>query len=260
MSNQKTDNNSTRKSLVLSDHQKVGKRFIPPLLQSGPFHEVKWVDCILPELVWLGLINERYDLAKGADMALSLARAAVKTKNLPSKIWFAPTSAYAAFTEEQKSEVIKILKLSNDLEPLKEALDPLAAFYPECPLNFLFEGKFPSRENSKGNLELFKVFLSTLFNRWEKPATLMQANAVYIAFVTNLLKVKKGLALANFPAVAAFPNTEESRQVAASVRATVNQFFGVHFCEKSSPWPAYFWNRGLNLESCDFQRVYEAYE
>jgi hypothetical protein len=256
----KNKGGGAQKSRVLSDHKKVGKRFVPPWLQAMSLHEIKWADCILPELLWLGLLNDCYGLAKGADLSLSLARAAIMASAPPSKTWFAPTSAYAALTEEQGNAVIRSLKLSHDLEPVKEALTPLAAFYPKCPLNLLFEGTFPSLGDSRKTLEQFKEFLSTLFNRWGKTATLMQANAVYIAFATDLLKVAKDLALANFPAVAEFPDTEESIRVAASVRATINGFFGDHFYDKSSPWPRYFWNRGLELEPCDYQGIHEAYE
>ena len=74
-----------QKSRVLSDHKKVEKRFIPPLLQLGPLGEIKWIDCILPELLWIGLLNEYYDLSKGAELGLSLVRAAVKTSDQTSK-------------------------------------------------------------------------------------------------------------------------------------------------------------------------------
>ena len=60
---------------VLADHQKVGKRFIPPFLKMDKIVEVRWVDPILPELLWLGLLNARYGLAKGAELAVAISRA-----------------------------------------------------------------------------------------------------------------------------------------------------------------------------------------
>ena len=73
----------------------------------------------------------------------------------------------------------------------------------------------------------------------------MQANAIYVAFVTDKLKVQRGTALANFPAVEKYPETDESRLVASSIRATINGFFGEMFLGKSTPWARYFWNRGI---------------
>jgi hypothetical protein len=137
---------------------------------------------------------------------------------------------------------------------------PLIAFYPEYPLNFLFEGSLPQLEAFETSLERFKDFLSTLFDKYEKPATLMQANAIYIAFVTGLLKVAEGLSLANFPAVADFPETEESKRIATSVRATVNGLGGNYLDPKQSVWSNYFWNRGLELQPCNYREIYETHE
>lgn len=245
-----------QKQHILSDHQKAGKRYIPPLLQLGPFSDVKWVDCVLPELLWLGLLNEAYGVAKGAELALRLAGAAVKTAG--NTKWFGSTSAYASLDDPQKTEVVKTL-VTNDRELLQTAFLPFLLFYPRCPLTFLFEGDGRWNSEPEKVLTEFKAFLATLFNKVEKPATFMQANGVYIAFVTGKLRVAKGLSLANFPAIEKYPDTEESRRVASGVRAVVNTFIGM--AEKSpNDWPKYFWNRGLELEPCELEPINDAGE
>ena len=56
-----------------------------------------------------------------------------------------------------------------------------------------------------------------------------------MAFATDMLVVSSETNLANFPAVADYPRTEESRQIAASVRATINAFFAFHSYDSSTP-------------------------
>ena len=95
-----SDDTSKRgKKQVLSDHKRVGKRFIPPLLQVAPFHDLSWVDCTLPELLWLGLLNNRYGLKRGSDLGLSLAKAAAEASVHSIGRWYAPTSAYSSLTD-----------------------------------------------------------------------------------------------------------------------------------------------------------------
>jgi hypothetical protein len=130
--------------------------------------------------------------------------------------------------------------------------------YPKCPLNFLFENPLPRLDNFSAELEIFKDLLSKLYDKTTVEATFMQANAIYIAFVTDKLKVSKDTSLANFPEIEKYPHTKESQRIAAMVRAAVNSFIGID-CDKTSEWPRYFWNRGLELEPCDFQRIFEAY-
>ncbi|MEK6765701.1 MAG: hypothetical protein AABY49_05670 [Planctomycetota bacterium] len=245
----------TERSQILSDHKRIKKKLVPPILQIGKFHEVKWVDYILPELLWLGLLNEFHGLKLGAELGLSLANAANKLNNQPKKECFAVISSYTIFSQEQKSEIIKKLKSSNELELLQKALTPFDIFYHECPLNFLFKDTLPSQNNREVILNQFKLALSKMFDRWDKPGTFMQANAVYIAFVTDKLKVAKGISLANFPAVEEFPKTEESKRIASSARGVVNMFFAPQSYDTSSPWPKYFWKKGLELEPCKFSML-----
>jgi hypothetical protein len=249
-------NEKKKKAGVLADHRRAGKRFIPPFFQiPGTLFEVRWVDTILPELLWLGLLNDRYGLAQGAALAVSIARAALNSMGQERRIFFAATSAFTRLSDEQKARVVRSLELSGDLQSLKDGLTALSEFYPKCPLNFIF-GSSPSTrpDGSKGNLSWLKDVLKTLFDRWDKPGTLVQANAVYMAFVSDMLKVAEGLSLANFPAVAEFPDTEESQRVASGCRAMVTTVFGDGpWYDKSASWPRYFWNRGLELDPCEIQ-------
>lgn len=245
------------KKQVLSDHKRVGKRFIPPLLQVAPFHDLSWVNCTLPELLWLGLLNNRYGLKRGSDLGLSLAKAAAEANVHSIGRWYAPTSAYSLLTEQQKIAVLDALKSTGDLAPLKSALASLVVLYPECPFVFLFEAELPIIADNQQVLTEFKTFLTTFFNKYDPPGTLAQANAIYIAFVTGILKVVEGVSLSNFPAVADYPQTDESRQVGASVHASISAFFSFFLeensYEKHTPWSRYFWNRGLELEPCAFE-------
>jgi len=115
-------------------------------------------------------------------------------------------------------------------------------------LAFLFGGEVPPGERSEHLSEL-KIIIADLFDKTTRASVLMQANALYIAFITEMLKVSKSTSLSNFPAVADYPDTEESIRVGSAVRATINGFFG-RCNDNSSSWPGYFWNRGIEIDEC----------
>ncbi len=76
-----TEHEGTRKqaeqSRVLADHQRRGKRLLPPFVYLlGGFHEFAWVDRPLPELLWLGLLHKRYGFERGSELAIDLAKSA----------------------------------------------------------------------------------------------------------------------------------------------------------------------------------------
>ena len=236
---------------VLTDHRQVGKRFIPPLVEvTGGVEGVKWVEQILPELLWLGLLNETH-LAEGPDLAISLMKAAKEAtaRELP-KDWFATASSYLRLSEGQKQTIVASLTASQKLEPIRLALAALVAFYPECPLAFLFHGVSTDKYNP--NIKIFKIILDSLLGRRDRPAMLAQASVVYLGFVSDMLKIMDGMSLGNFPEISNYPHTEESQRVGASVRAVVSGFFGIESGSKPSPWAVYF-----GIEDSNFNHAKE---
>jgi hypothetical protein len=236
---------------VLGDHARKGKRFVPPFVHTlGPLQEVKWIDVPLPELLWLALLNHRHGLERGAELALTMARSGMDALASGERRWFAPTSAYGILSANQRSAVISQLAAGGHLIDLQSALDSLVALYPECPLAFLFVGATRQGERAQQVAALKRV-LANLFDKTTPEAVSMQANAVYIAFVSGLLRASATTSMANFPAVADYPRTDESQRVAASVRSTINMFFTRSY-DRTSQWPGYFWNHGLEIDGCMF--------
>lgn len=242
------------KQRVLADHKRVGQRFIPPFVHKlgnlGNLQDVKWVDAPLPELLWLGLLNHQYGLKRGAELTVEVARATAAEIQSDSKIWLGPISAYAKLSDHAKLAILRTLESRHCLNDLRIALGPLVSLYPECPLAFLYQDSAPPGDKSDHLVQLKEV-IANLFDKTTKQATLMQANAIYIAFVTDMLVVSRDTSLANFPAVAEYPDSEEGRSVGAAVRASILIFFGQHY-DSTSTWPGYFWNRGLEIDGCLF--------
>jgi len=242
-------NFSTLKKPVLSDHQQIGKRLIPPLMQGINYQEISWRKQLIPELIWLALINNRYGYMKGAELALALPKSAVDaTKN---QAWFVTVSSYTQLSIEEKKKTVDLLRNKNVFDQYRIALLPLIYFYPSCPLSFLFDLE-TKNEIDKEELEEIKRVLESMFDRRSVKATFIQANAVYIGFTIGKLVVSPDVSLARFPEVQYYPNTEISKQVAASIRATMNTIFDIDVIKDDLSWPTYFWNHGLELEQCNF--------
>jgi len=61
---------------VLEGHHRHGKRFVPPLLEYMDLIETPWLDNILPELLWIALMNSRFGIKRGTELCVELAKAA----------------------------------------------------------------------------------------------------------------------------------------------------------------------------------------
>ena len=240
---------------VLADHEKrnKGKLLVPPLVAAvGPFSFVSWIETIIPETVWIGLLHEEFGENEGTSLALDLAKTTSEIASKSLDGFFVGASEYAALTDSEKADILRSLTASGRLRQFQTALAPLFQFYPMCALNFLcMEHRTEWPDHS---LTTLKTVLLELFEKQTRRAVMVQATVVYIAFVSGRLKVAEGLSLAHFPEVEKYPTTEMSRRVAASARCAVLTFFGERQEFKTTNWPVEFWNRGMEIENCLFNQ------
>jgi hypothetical protein len=245
------------KSGILSDHTKVGKVFKPPLMELGELKETSWVKGTLPELLWIGLILEHSGLRNGVDLCLTLAREAQQVQLEDQNSWFAATSSYTLISSESKNVIRRNLSNSNKLLPIRKAISSLVYFYPECPLAFLFEDFVIDLSAEREALTELKEIIASMYSKRDRLPVLVQAQGVYIALVAHKLRVPEGSEIANLEAVTDYPDTEESLRVGASVCATCNMLIGMILKESSSGWSDYFWQRGFEIDDCEYQLPYE---
>jgi hypothetical protein len=220
---------------------------------TAPLSEVRWGNFMLPELLWLGLLIQRYNYLKGAELGLLFSLTAMDV--IKENKWFGPISSYLDLTDMQKEEIIKSLISSDTLDQYKEALMPLAVFYPRCPLNFIFKNDNVKNIDRPELLNDFKIFLNKNFARRDRNAMLIQGSAVYTALGCDLLKIcVPESELPKIPEILIdYPNSDESRRSGSEVRATLNMLLGEARDNYSASWPNDFWNRGLELEPCNMK-------
>jgi hypothetical protein len=63
------------KKKILQDHKREGKKFIPPFIYKlGPFGGASWARTMLPELLWIALIQNYYGLHEGVEIITNMTR------------------------------------------------------------------------------------------------------------------------------------------------------------------------------------------
>jgi hypothetical protein len=60
--------------MVLEDHRREGKKFIPPMKHMMNFTEVHYVERILPEIAWIAFLIEDLGAQQGIHVASTLIR------------------------------------------------------------------------------------------------------------------------------------------------------------------------------------------
>jgi len=236
---------------VLADHKKQGKMLIPPFTHMlGPLREVSWVNTMIPEVCWIGLIQYQHGHRRGVELITSLARTTRSVRPGGSQQIFAAASSYSDISGSEWAKLRETMAATGDLFQIQESLEPLIALYPECPLAPVFAA--PPATAPDNALPRMTSLVSSLFHRADRDPMMVQATVIWLAFDAGILKVQEGLSLAQFPEIEQYPDTEISKKVGGAIRSSLNMFFGQELLyAQTSPWPRYFWNRGLTLTPCD---------
>ena len=243
---------------VLGDHKRQGKTYVPPFTHMiGPLQEISWVKTILPELLWIALLQNHHGHRRGVELVTVLARTSRKFSSSTKLQIFGAISSFMKLSDTEKDNIRNALAAAGELFPIQEAIFPLIAFYPDCPLHFLFAHNASSIDTGllDADLNRLRSVAAGLYDKTTRDATMVQATMVWLAFDADVLKVARHLPLAKFPEIEKYPDSELSQEIASSVRSSVQAFFVPPFYSESADWPRYFWNRGLEIDHCYFEDV-----
>jgi hypothetical protein len=237
------------KKTILSDHKRIGKRFIPPMKQLPQMRSIGFVDDMLPELIWLGLINDRIGFVGGAKLFEKVVAAATEIERTDQqKTNYACISLYGSFNEAQKEAFLKGLSSRSLLVPLQEYLAPLVLLYDECPLRFIGP---PSTVYSESSLvKLIRDCVSHHADKYETPGIVLNGMMLLSRLITKSIHFSSDIELPNFNAVIDAPGSEEAKRAAGFMRANAIGEFGMLGIDRA--WAKNFWNRGYELSKCEF--------
>jgi hypothetical protein len=235
---------------VLQDHKKRGSLLVAPFNAIvGSLGEVSWIKTMIPELLWIALIQRQHGHRRGVELITSFTRLVRTISKLPTPNAFASTSSYASLSVDEGEELKNELSKRDRLDPIRSSLHPLISWYPFAPLRILFESNVIGA--TREELLPLKDVVASLYPRDDIEPMMVQATAIWLGFDSGLIKVAEGLALAKFPEVENYPTTELSLKVGASIRASLNGLFGSGASGYStSDWPFRFWDRGIEIEPC----------
>jgi hypothetical protein len=234
---------------ILQDHKKEGKKLKPPLTTLGSFVDLSWIDFIIPDVIWITLLQDKFGNKNGIELVNKFIVVSTNHETTNFKN-FALISSFESLPSANKSAILHDLENDNIIKPLVIGLSDFLDMYPSCPLNFLRPNISPAFLD-KNFISHYKEILGELIDKRSKWSTFTIANVIYSLLVLDRLKIVKDSPLTQLSKIQDYPTTEISRLIASSLRASINAFYGLEmFDQNKSNWAKEFWNRGIELESC----------
>ncbi len=234
---------------ILKGHKRVGKRFIPPMKQIPMMTETSFVNDMLPELVWIGLINDRVGYIRGARIIEKVFLAVDGLKKEGQEGNYALMSSFNKLSSAQKIDIVDSLKNNGVLELIQNSIAPLVLLYEECPLSFMGS---PTNSYSEEELvSIIKQCIKKTIDRYETPAIVLYGAMLLSRLVTKTIVFPSSMDLPDFNSVINSPDSEEAKRAAGFMRASGLGEFGA--LKLSNSWAKHFWNKNFSLSPCEFQ-------
>jgi hypothetical protein len=222
---------------ILKDHKRIGKRFVPPLMQLG-MEEVNYINQLLPEIIWMGLVFDRIDYRAGINLCEQTAKLAHEIYANEKHTNFALCSSFLGLEDRQREELVSRLQHQTLLEPIQLYLAPLILLYDNFPMSFL--GVTQAKIDKETLIKRIKGGIQRYMDKYEKPGLILQSTTIYIRGITGGLLLNKDIEAPDLNSIIDNPESEAAKRAAGFVRSTV-------LMEIMS-----FWNQGLQIDACEF--------
>lgn len=245
---------SNHQGKVLKDHKKVGKEFIPPLMQIDKMRETSFVNDRLPCLIWMSSLYLRLGDRNATKVIVDFIDTAYNCFEGEKIAPLQYMGSYTTLSDSKKNELYETLRTKPYFNDVLSNLEHQYHLLKSYPLAFLFsEHQYGvDREDA---IEMLKEDVEALLDRLSSKATKVQVTAVYAEIISGRMKISAHIDLPDFNAIFKAPESDDAKRVASFARAHINGFAAASFLKEigvpENNWPETFWNEAFDLDGCD---------
>ncbi|MBV7408293.1 DUF5677 domain-containing protein [Maritimibacter sp. DP1N21-5] len=244
---------------VLSDHKKKKRRLIPPLKAAfgenySPYH---WAVDVIPEVFWLAVFLREPFGPRDMEVLRAFCQTVLDIKSERTTSAVNRMSSFSDLTDDEIREVLKRTPFRS-LNILRRGFGPMNEVFEDHPLDFLFEGKV-SDAVPLGARKI-SMILDELYDRHSRISAISLATSVYLLGSQGKLFISSSIkdpAVDRLEEIFKYPDTEESRSVAAAVRAMAPFLFlgsPEVKTDVDEQWHSKFWRSVEGMGPCEYER------
>ncbi|OHV96529.1 hypothetical protein AKG95_17530 [Janthinobacterium lividum] len=234
------------KNRILSDHKRIGKRLVPPIMQLPNVVATSFRDEVLPDLIWLATLFRKLDDRTAVNLSIDFVK--LCSSALPEKS--PPLIKLGNFDElstDSKDLILAKFKEWPGRKLLLSTLGYQAELFPDYPLAFLFDDEW---KGGSASIAQLKDDVTVLLDRYAYPATKVQVTALVALATSGKLFFAKGVEIPDFDAIFTSPDSDAAKRAASFARANLNAGVGLEE-GRSERWVSSFWHQSHYLEGCE---------
>ena len=209
--------------------------------------EYSYVNDILPELIWLGLIHDHAGYHLGGKILRVVVETTKGLEYSKKNCNFALQMAYADLPHEVKSNILLRCQQEDILETLRFALAPLILLYDECPLSFF--GPPSSFLSEPYLISRIKACVANHLDKSRTPGVVLHGSLLLTRLMSGTIKFAQHIQVPDFNKVITEPDSDDAKLAASFMRANAGAEWAM--LDISNKWAKHFWNRNAQLSPCE---------
>jgi hypothetical protein len=243
----KSKNRSKKKTIRsrLQDHEKQGKKFVPPWIHRSsatgvPINPVSWMNDRLPEMLWAALIFTILPRKKAFSIFRQLAEFIDQFRESARPVYDLTHTGLADLPPEILDPILGFLASK---QQAGDVLRPLLLFK-DLPARDRWENAI-NQETTGSDWGALRVAVRGTLDHQSENATDCRWVRVFFRLWTGMLKMPWRDDVLD---IIYYPDRGDLRQVRPSIRATEIAITEPEF--KNRQWPAKFWAQCLSDTDC----------
>lgn len=239
----------------LKGYKRQGKRFVPPMMQLAGVQWQSYVNNMLPELIWLGLIHERKGYVFGR-RTLEVVIDVVKDRSDGSSempLNFALQYAYDTLDEEEKHAILDQWETKGLLPDIQFAIAPLVLLYDNFALRFV--GPPPTAVPENVLIQQMRDCVSHHLDKRQVQGVALHGAMMLTRLIAGKIRFSKEVDLPDFNAAFDSPDSAEGKHAASFMRSMAMGEMGM--LDVPDSWARHFWNKNAELSPCEYPEYVE---
>ncbi|MFC6269800.1 hypothetical protein [Frigoriflavimonas asaccharolytica] len=245
---------------ILSDHKKVGSKFIPPMMGGYKGWETSFfpVDIqkdIVPEIIWIAYIIDEMGFEKGTDLFYLFVYYIEEIFLRKSLKDFCSLSNYEDFSFLDFQNLRNQINHYYWFDGIRECLKPFNEILPENPLNKLFL-EIPKKDNK--NIDKLKNILEGLNSKRNKLMVFSLTSAFCVRNNMGKIMITESINLPSPITILDYPDSEDSLRLASFIRAgSYSSFKNPDIIKTNSIWNKEIWNYTNSIEPLQINSIFK---
>jgi hypothetical protein len=245
---------------ILSDHKKVGSKFIPPMMGGfngweTTFFPVDIQKDIVPEIIWIAYIIDELGFEEGTDLLYLFV-------NYIEDIYFEKSlKDFCSMSNYEDLSYLQLQNLRYQIEhyywydEIRECLKSFNEILPQNPMNRLF---MEVSKKHSASVNKLKDILEKLASKRNKLMVLALTSSFCIKNQMGKVVITEEIKLPPASVILDFPNSDDSLRLASFVRAgSYSSFKNADIIKVNSTWNKKFWNYTNSLEPLQINSIFK---